>query len=343
MTEKNIILTGGCGFIGSHTCVLLLENDYVVHIIDNLFNSNKNIIDKIKQICPEKSKNLYFHYCDLCNYLELYKVFKKIDRILAVIHCAGLKSVKESVSLPLLYYQNNLVSTINLLQVMKEFHCFTLLFSSSATVYGRLKPPLTETTTVGQGITNPYGKTKYMIEEILKDEFHSKKGWRMVFLRYFNPIGSHPSGLIGENPIGTPNNLMPFVMKVAGKELAKITIYGKDYNTTDGTGVRDYIHVMDVAEGHLASLDYILRKIDKLDIFNLGSGIGTSVLEMIEIMKEVSGEEIPYEFGPRRPGDLAIVYCNPSKANRLLKWKTTRTIHDMCRDLWKFFLTCKNR
>lgn len=342
MTQKNIILTGGCGFIGSHTCILLLENDYKVHIIDNLYNSNKNIIDKIKQICPEKSNNLFFYYCDLCNYGELREIFQTIKEVHAVIHFAGLKSVKESVSLPLFYYQNNLLSTINLLQVMKECNCFTLLFSSSATVYGKLKPPLTEITPVGQGITNPYGKTKFMIEEILRDEFHSKKGWRMVFLRYFNPVGAHPSGLIGENPSGIPNNLMPYVMKVAGKELEKITIYGKDYDTTDGTGVRDYIHVMDLAEGHLESLDYILKKTEKLEIFNLGSGIGTSVLEMIDTMKEVSGQDIPYEFGPRRPGDLPIVYCNPSKANRLLKWKTKRTIQDMCSDLWKYFLTSRN-
>lgn len=342
MTEKKIILTGGCGFIGSHTCILLLENNYIVHIIDNLYNSNKNIISKIKQICPEQSKNIHFHYCDLCNYKDLHDTFKNINQIDAVIHFAGLKSVKESVSLPILYYQNNIVSTINLLQVMKEFNCLTLLFSSSATVYGKLKPPLTETTPVGQGITNPYGKTKFMIEEILRDEFYSKKGWRMVFLRYFNPTGAHPSGLIGENPNGIPNNLMPYVMKVAGKEIDKITIYGKDYDTTDGTGVRDYIHVMDLAEGHLASLNYIFKKTDKLDIFNLGSGIGTSVLEMIDTMKEISGQDIPFKFGPRRPGDLPIVYCNPSKANRLLKWKTTRTIQDMCTDLWKYFLSSRN-
>ena len=334
---KQIIITGGSGFIGSHISVLLLEKEYKVHIIDNLYNSHKNILDKIREIIPSKSEYLVFHYIDLCNYEDLLNTFKKIGTVEGVIHCAGLKSVKESVQLPLLYYHNNLISTLNLLNVMKEVQCKTLLFSSSATVYGKSKPPLSEVTSTGIGLTNPYGKTKFMIEEILKDEFNSSYGWRMVILRYFNPVGAHPSGLIGENPNGIPNNLMPYVMKVAGKELEKITIYGNDYETTDGTGVRDYIHIMDLAEGHCCALDYILKKTEIFEIFNLGSGIGTSVMEMIETMKDVSGEEIPFEYGERRIGDLPIVYCNPSKANRILKWKTRKTIHDMCRDLWNYF------
>ena len=302
-----------------------------------MYNSNVNIIDKIKKIITKKSNHLFFYYIDLCNYHDLLETFKKIGQIDGVIHCAGLKAVKESISLPLLYYYTNLLSTINLLNVMREVNCKTLLFSSSATVYGRSKPPLSETTNTGIGLTNPYGKTKYIIEEILKDQFQTSHGWKIVILRYFNPVGAHPSGIIGENPNGIPNNLMPYVMKVAGKELEKITIYGKDYETTDGTGIRDYIHVMDLAEGHCSAFEYISQKTEKLEIFNLGSGIGTSVLEMIETMKEVSGQEIPLKYGPRRVGDLPIVYCNPSKANRLLKWKTKRTIHDMCRDLWNYF------
>jgi len=334
---KQIIITGGCGFIGSHISILLLEKGYTVHIIDNLYNSHKSIIDKIKEIIPEKSNHLFFHYIDLCHYHDLLKTMKEIGEITAVIHCAGLKSVKESVSLPLLYYHTNLLSTLNLLNVMKEINCKTLLFSSSATVYGKAKPPLSETTNTGVGLTNPYGKTKFMIEEILKDEYHASNGWKMVLLRYFNPVGAHPSGMIGENPNGIPNNLMPYVMKVAGKELEKITVYGKDYETTDGTGVRDYIHIMDLAKGHSSALEYIINKTEKLEIFNLGSGIGTSVMEMIDTMKEVSDQDIPFEYGSRRPGDLPIVYCNPSKANRLLKWKTEKTIYDMCRDLWNYF------
>lgn len=334
---KQIIITGGCGFIGSHISILLLEKGYKVHIIDNLYNSHKSIIDNIKKIIPEKSNHLFFHYIDLCHYHDLLETFKKIGTVEGVIHCAGLKSVKESVSLPLLYYHTNLLSTLNLLNVMKEINCKTLLFSSSATVYGKAKPPLSETTNTGVGLTNPYGKTKFMIEEILKDEYHASNGWKMVLLRYFNPVGAHPSGMIGENPNGIPNNLMPYVMKVAGKELEKITVYGKDYETSDGTGVRDYIHIMDLAEGHISALEYIVNKTEKFEIFNLGSGIGTSVLEMIDTMKEVSGQEILFEYGSRRPGDLPIVYCNPSKANRLLKWKTEKTIYDMCRDLWNYF------
>lgn len=335
---KNILLTGGCGFIGSHACVSLLQEGYKVHIVDNLYNSNKNIIDKIQLIVNEEQfQNLTFHYCDLCNYNDLEKVFKTISQVDSVIHFAGLKSVKESVSLPLLYYYNNLVSTINLLQVMKKYNCFSLIFSSSATVYGNSEPPLSEKTLTGYGITNPYGKTKYMIEEILKDEYKSHSDWKIVLLRYFNPVGAHPSGIIGEDSTDIPNNLMPFVMKVAGKQLDKITIFGDDYDTKDGSAVRDYIHVMDLVEGHLAALKFIMNKKKILEIFNLGSGIGTTVKEMIKMMESVSGHEIPIEIGPRRAGDLAIVFCETSKAKAMLKWKTKLSIHDMCYDLWNFF------
>lgn len=339
---KNIVLTGGCGFIGSHTCILLLEQNFNVHVIDNLYNSSKRIIEDIKKIVPHKEKQLHFHCISLLDYKELYSVFLNLPKIDAVIHFAGLKSVKESINFPILYYDSNLVSTLNLLKVMKKCHCYTLIFSSSATVYGSMRSPLYEKTSTGSGLTNPYGKTKYFLEEILKDEFTTTSEWRMVILRYFNPVGAHPSGLIGENPIGTPNNLMPYVMKVAGGDLPKVFIYGDNFETVDGTGVRDYIHVMDLAEGHIKAYEYIQTKENKLEIFNLGSGIGTSVLEMIEIMKNVSGKDIPYEIASRRKGDLDIVYCNPSRANKILKWKTKRSVEDMCIDLWNFYQKSKN-
>lgn len=339
---KNIVLTGGCGFIGSHTCILLLEQNFNVHVIDNLYNSSKRVIEDIKKIVPHKEKQLHFHYISLLDYKELYSVFLNLPKIDAVIHFAGLKSVKESINFPILYYDSNLISTLNLLKVMKKCKCHTLIFSSSATVYGSMRSPLYEKTSTGFGLTNPYGKTKYFLEEILKDEFTTSSEWRMVILRYFNPVGAHPSGLIGENPIGTPNNLMPYVMKVAGGDLPKVFIYGNNFETVDGTGVRDYIHVMDLAEGHLKAYEYIQTKKNKLEIFNLGSGIGTSVLEMIEIMKNVSGRDIPYEIAPRRKGDLDIVYCNPSRANKILKWKTKRSVEDMCIDLWNFYQKNKN-
>lgn len=339
---KNIVLTGGCGFIGSHTCVLLLQNDFNVHIIDNLYNSHKNVIDSIRQIVPEKSSNLYFHYISLLDYSDVLKTFKKIGNIDGVIHFAGLKSVQESISLPILYYDVNINSTLNLLKVMREVHCKTLIFSSSATVYGKMKSPLYEKTLTGCGISNPYGKTKYFIEQILKDVYKSEKGWNIILLRYFNPVGAHSSGLLGENPSGIPNNLMPYVMKVAIGEYPAVNIYGKDYDTNDGTAIRDYIHVMDLANGHLKAFEFLQQKSQCLEIFNLGSGIGTSVLEMIEIMKNVSGKDIPYKFTKRRKGDVPIVYCNPSKANRMLKWKTTYNIVDMCSHLWKYYKNLKS-
>jgi UDP-glucose 4-epimerase len=335
---KNIVLTGGCRFIGSHTCVLLLEQNFNVHIIDNLYNSHKNIIENIKKIVPHREKQLHFHYISLLDYKELYVLFLQLDKIDAVIHFACLKALKESIHFPILYYDSNLVSTLNLLKVMKKVECYTLIFSSSATVYGKMRSPLYEKTVTGIGLTDPYGKTKYFIEEILKDEFKTCSKWKMILLRYFNTVGAHPSGLIGENPNDVPNNLMPYVMKVAGGELPKVFINGNNFDTVDGTPVRDYIHVMDLAEGHLKAFEYIQDKKSILEIFNLGSGIGTSVLEMIDIMKNVSGKDIPYEFVPRRKGDLDIVYCNPERAKKILKWKTKKNVHDMCSDLWNFYI-----
>ena len=334
---KNIVLTGGCGFIGSHTCILLLEQDYNVHVIDNFCNSSTKVIEDIKKIVPHKEKHLHFHCISLLNYEELYSVFMNLSNIDAVIHFAGLKSIKQSINFPLLYYDSNLLSTLNLLKVMKKCQCHTLIFSSSAKVYGSMRSPLYEKTLTGLGISTPYGKIKYFLEEILKDEFTTTPKWRMVILRYFNPVGAHPSGLIGEDPIGVPNNLMPYVMKVAGGDLPKVFIYGANFDTVDGTGVRDYIHVMDLAKGHVKAYEYIQTKENKLEIFNLGSGIGTSVLEMIDIMKNVSGKNIPYEIKPRRKGDLDIVYCNPFRANQILKWKTKMSVEDMCTDLWNYY------
>ena len=335
---RNIIVTGGCGFIGSHIVVLLLEEGFKVHILDNLYNSNKNVIEKIGDIVKEKKNNLEFHYVDLCDYKDLKKIFQTIGEVDGVIHLAGLKAVKESVVLPLLYYQNNLFSTINLLQVMKEFHCKTFLFSSSATVYGSAESPLVEETPTGIGITNPYGRTKYMIEEIIKDIFKTEKGHRFAILRYFNPVGAHPSGKIGEDPKGIPNNLMPIVMKVAGGEIEKLVVYGDDYETEDGTGVRDYIHVMDLARGHIDTLKYLFLQEDILEIFNLGSGKGTSVLKMIETMESVTGRKVNYELGTRRDGDLPIIFCDPKKVNKKIGWHTDKKIYEMCHDLWNFFL-----
>ena len=333
---KKIILTGGLGFIGSHTAVELLKENYIVHILDNLSNSFLKVFDKIKSIVPEKKENIHFHFVDLCHETKLFEVFESIEHVDAVIHFAGLKAVKESVENPNLYYSNNLISTIHLIKVMKKFNCNVLLFSSSATVYGSSKPPLTEKSTTGHGITNPYGKTKYFIEEILRDEQHSDPNWKIIFLRYFNPTGAHPSGIIGENPSGIPNNLMPYVVKVASGEYSKVRVFGDDYDTKDGTGIRDYIHVVDLAKGHLSALNFCWTNSSFLEVFNLGDGIGISVLEMIQTMEKVSGKSIPYEIVERRSGDSPIVFCNAKKAKELLQWKPERNVFDMCNDLWNY-------
>jgi UDP-glucose 4-epimerase len=335
---KTIVLTGGLGFIGSHTAVELLKENYMVHILDNLSNSFLEVLENIKSIVPEKKENIHFHFVDLCNENELFEIFQSIEYVDAVIHFAGLKAVKESVEHPNLYYSNNLISTVHLIKVMKIFHCQVLLFSSSATVYGNSKPPLTEESPTGDGITNPYGKTKYFIEEILRDEQRSDPNWKIIFLRYFNPTGAHPSGILGENPSGIPNNLMPYVVKVASGEYQNVQVFGNDYETKDGTGIRDYIHVVDLAKGHTAALKFCWEKINStfLEVFNLGDGRGTSVMEMIQTMEKASGKSVPFEITERRPGDLPVVFCNPKKAKELLGWKTERTVFDMCKDLWNY-------
>lgn len=333
---KCILLTGGAGYIGSHTAVELLRLQYQVTIVDNLVNSNLNCIHRIRQF-----GKVEFYNVDVRNAKELSMVFEKQyeqygKSFDAVIHFAALKAVGESMEQPLKYYANNLTSCMVLLQVMEKFNCFQLIFSSSAVVYGTAALPLEESSSVGVGISNPYGKTKYMMEEMLKDIAHSTNGrkWGIIILRYFNPIGAHESGLIGEDPFGIPNNLMPYIAQVAVGRRDKVVVFGDDYKTKDGTGVRDYIHVVDVAKGHVAALKGI--QYGKLKTFNLGSGVGYSVLDMIKGMEKASGKKIRYEIGKRRKGDVDEIVACPKLANQELNWKTTKDLHHMCEDQWKW-------
>ncbi len=324
-----ILVTGGTGYIGSHTVVELLNNNYDVVIIDNLVNSKEDVIDKIKKITNKKVK---FYKEDVRNKDALDKIFKK-EKIDAVIHFAGLKAVGESVEKPLLYYENNLDSTLTLLEVMNENNCKKIVFSSSATVYGSPKKlPIKEDFPLST--TNPYGTTKLMIEHILQDMYVSDNSWSIIILRYFNPIGAHKSGLIGENPNGIPNNLMPYIVKVANKELKELKVFGNDYDTKDGTGVRDYIHVVDLAKGHIKALNK--TKDNGVHIYNLGTGNGYSVLEIINTFKKVNNIDVPYVIAPRRSGDIASCYADPSKAKKELKWEAEFGIEDMCKDAYNF-------
>ena len=324
-----ILVTGGTGYIGSHTVVELLNNNYDVVIIDNLVNSKEDVIDKIEKITNKKVK---FYKEDVRNKDALDKIFKK-EKINAVIHFAGLKAVGESVEKPLLYYENNLDSTLTLLEVMNENNCKKIVFSSSATVYGSPKKlPIKEDFPLST--TNPYGTTKLMIEHILQDMYVSDNSWSIIILRYFNPIGAHKSGLIGENPNGIPNNLMPYIVKVANKELKELKVFGNDYDTKDGTGVRDYIHVVDLAKGHIKALNK--TKDNGVHIYNLGTGNGYSVLEIINTFKKVNNIDVPYVIAPRRSGDIASCYADPSKAKKELKWEAEFGIEDMCKDAYNF-------
>jgi len=335
----NILITGGTGFIGSHTVVELLENNYRCIIVDNLVNSSRDVVERICQITGKK--NLEFKNIDLCNCNNLELIFRDY-KIEGVIHFAGLKAVGESVMQPVNYYENNIVSTLNLLKMMKKYEVKKLIFSSSATVYGNAPVPMTEQSAIGNGITNPYGMTKYMIELILKDFCKSDPSFKIMSLRYFNPVGAHPSGLIGENPNNIPNNLMPFLLKVAyqnnlgnflGEAFKEVKIFGNDYDTRDGTGLRDYIHVVDLAKAHVKAYEKLG---EGYDYVNLGTGEGTTVLEMIEIFEKVNNVKIPYTIVERRDGDLAKVYCNPLKAKELLGWVVEKSLEDMCRDSWNF-------
>lgn len=331
----NILVTGGTGYIGSHAVVVLLKAGYQVVIVDNLSNSSIETLDNIKTITGIAPT---FYQIDVCNEGELREVFIK-HQIDAVMHFAGLKAVGESVEKPLLYYRNNLIGTLNLLQCMQERGCKRMVFSSSATVYGDTISPMKEE--FKRTTTNPYGATKRQIEEILEDIAKSDPEWSIANLRYFNPVGAHPSGLIGENPNGIPNNLVPFIAKVATGELSYLKVFGGDYVTKDGTGVRDYIHVMDLVEGHLSALEFIVKNSGAHKI-NLGTGNGYSVLEMITAFSKACNKEIPYQIVDRRPGDIAICYADATKAKELLHWSASRDLNQMCIDHWNYQVNRRN-
>lgn len=325
-----ILVTGGAGYIGSHTCIEMLNAGHEVVVIDNLDNSNRLALTRVEEIT---GKSIKFYENDVRDMSALEKIFSE-NEIDAVIHFAGLKAVGESVEKPLEYYDNNLISTLMLLEVMRNFGCKKFVFSSSATVYGLSKEmPLKEG--MPTGAINPYGRTKLFIEEILRDLYRSDNSWGIAILRYFNPIGAHPSGKIGEDPKGIPNNLMPYIAQVAVGRREALHVFGNDYNTVDGTGVRDYIHVCDLAVGHVKAVEWALKN-EKCDEFNLGTGNGTSVLQLKDAFQNASGVKIPYVIDPRRPGDPDEVYANAEKAYEMLGWKAELSIEDMCRDTWNW-------
>lgn len=328
----NVLVTGGAGYIGSHTVIELLNAKHDAIMIDNFSNSDPEVMFRIAKITGQKPK---IYDGDVQDKTLLNKIFQE-NRIDAVIHLAGLKSVGESVKEPLAYYRNNIDCTLSLLEVLKENSVRQLIFSSSATVYGQPEAlPLTETSRVGIGITNPYGRTKYMIEEILNDLLVSDPEWAIISLRYFNPIGAHESGLIGENPKDIPNNLLPYISQVAVGKLDKLKVFGNDYDTPDGTGVRDYIHVVDLAKGHVAALEQF-KASDKVDVFNLGTGKGSSVMDVIQAYEKACGKTIPYEVVGRRPGDIASYYADVSKATAELNWQAQKTLEEACADSWRW-------
>ena len=324
---KKILATGGTGYIGSHTVIELINGGYEVDIIDNLFNSKITVLDQIEKITGKKPK---FFQVDLLDEEKLDEVFRD-GHYDTVIHFAGLKAVGESVEKPLIYYRNNITGTVNLLEAMKKYGVHEIVFSSSATVYGEQDTPeCVETMQTGMSLTNPYGRTKYFIEEIMKDYAVADPEFKATLLRYFNPIGAHASGLIGEDPNGIPNNLMPAIMRVADGRIDKLRVYGDDYPTADGTGRRDYIHVVDLAKGHLKALEYAETHTGT-EAINLGTGTGYSVLDVIHAYEDANGVKIPYEIVARRPGDVAENYADPKKALELLGWKAERDLVNMCR------------
>lgn len=327
--SMNILVTGGCGYIGSHTVVELQNAGHEVVVVDNLSNSTEESLRRVAEIT---GKQPVFYKADVCDRAALAQIFAahKID---AVIHFAGLKAVGESVAKPLEYYRNNLDSTLALLAVMDDYDVRKLVFSSSATVYGSAAIPYTEDSPTGVGITNPYGQTKYMVEQILRDVAGANPANEFTILRYFNPVGAHESGLIGEHPQGIPNNLMPYITQVATGVREKLSIFGNDYDTLDGTGVRDYIHVVDLARGHLAALEHSQPGVVA---YNLGTGKGVSVLQLIDAFEKASGQTIPYEIAPRRPGDLPEYYANTEKAAHELGWKAELDINRACADSWRW-------
>lgn len=326
---STVLLTGGAGYIGSHTAVELLTAGYEVVIVDNLCNSSVEAVRRVEKIT---GKSVTFYEIDLRDKESLDSIFKEYP-IDAVIHFAGLKAVAESVQAPLTYYRNNLDSTFSLLECMEGNGVKKLVFSSSATVYGSAPYPYEETMQTGIGITNPYGQTKYMTEQIMRDVAGARDNCRFVALRYFNPVGAHESGRIGEDPLGTPNNLMPFIAQTAAGIRDKLSIFGNDYDTVDGTCVRDFIHVVDLAKGHIAALEHLQPGFDAI---NLGSGTGTSVMELVHAFEKACGTSLSYEIAPRRAGDLPEFYANAAKAKHLLGWETTKTIDEMCEDTWRW-------
>ncbi|MBC7697515.1 MAG: UDP-glucose 4-epimerase GalE [Bacteroidia bacterium] len=325
-----ILITGGAGYIGSHTCLQILEAGYDIVVMDNFSNSQVESLNRIQTIAGKK---IPFIKADVRDKEALRAIFKDYP-ITAVIHFAGLKAVGESTEKPQLYYDNNVVGSLNLFEVMRESNVKNIVFSSSATVYGDpASVPIQEDFPLSA--TNPYGRTKLMVEDILRDLHVADNSWRVALLRYFNPIGAHSSGLIGEDPNGIPNNLLPYVAQVAVGRLAKLRIFGNDYATHDGTGVRDYIHVMDLADGHVAALNYLIKN-EALLTLNLGTGIGYSVLDVVNAFSKVSGKDIPYEFLARRQGDVAINYADATEAKCRLNWVATRNLEEMCADTWKW-------
>ena len=328
----SILVTGGAGFIGSHTCVELLNAGYDIVVVDNLYNSNEKSLDRVKELT---GKDFSFYPFDIRDKENMRKVFEN-HNIDACIHFAGLKAVGESCREPLMYYDNNIGGTLALCEVMAEYNCKKIVFSSSATVYGMNNiSPLKEEMKTG-GTTNPYGTTKYMIEIILDDFHKADSDWAVTLLRYFNPIGAHKSGRIGENPNGIPNNLMPYITQVAIGKLPCLNVFGDDYNTPDGTGVRDYIHVVDLAIGHVKAVEKILKDEPKVNVYNLGTGNGYSVLDIVKAFEQASGQKIEYKIVERRPGDLDVCYSDATKAYEELGWKAERDLLEMCEDSWRW-------
>jgi len=336
-TNGRVLVTGGAGYIGSHTVLKLLESGYDVTIIDNLCNSSETSLERVLALAKCDKSRLEFFNVDICDRDGMEAVFKGAAApFAACIHFAGLKAVGESTKLPLKYYHNNLTGTFFLVELMQQYGCKKIVFSSSATVYGTASSPLTEASQVGVGVTNPYGRTKYFLEEILRDTTTADPEFGVILLRYFNPVGAHESGTIGEDPQGIPNNLMPYVQQVAVGRREFLTVHGDDYDTPDGTGVRDYIHVVDLAAGHLAALRKLNTVPTGCNVYNLGTGNGYSVLDMVTSMRKASGAEIPYKVGPRREGDLGSCYANPEKARDELGWEAELGIERMCADAWRW-------
>lgn len=334
MTDRTVLVTGGAGYIGSHTCVVLLEAGLRVVVLDNLDNSSVVALERVAELVPAAADRLVFVDGDIREPHDLDRAFAH-GGVESVVHFAGLKAVGESVEVPLRYYDNNVSGTVQLLHAMERHDVRNLVFSSSCTVYGEPETvPITEDTPLGA--SSPYGRTKLAIEDMLRDVAPAGN-WRIALLRYFNPVGAHPSGLIGEDPVGIPNNLMPYVMQVGVGRRDHLTVHGGDYPTPDGTCVRDYVHVVDLAEGHLAALDH-LDAIDGAVAVNLGTGTGSSVLDVVRAASEAVGRDLPYEVGPRRAGDVVAVWADPARAESLLHWRASRTLADMCADHWRWQL-----